>query len=74
MEIGIFTITLIVTKKSHNVQSFQGLETNGEDEEGIRGFLPEDIIREWRRGARLKCQFCDKKYATIGCCVGKTCR
>ena len=26
-----------------------GLDQNGEDEEGINGFLPEDIVKEWRR-------------------------
>lgn len=51
-----------------------GLETKGEDDEGIRGFMPADILREWRRGSRLKCNICDKKYATIGCCIGKQCR
>ena len=39
-----------------------GLEQVGTDEEGIKGFLPNDILKEWRRGSRLKCQYCEKKY------------
>ena len=39
-----------------------GLEQGGTDEEGIKGFLPNDILKEWRRGSRLKCQYCEKKY------------
>ena len=44
-----------------------GLETNGEDEDGIKGFLPNDILKEWRRGQRLTCSYCKNKYATVGC-------
>ena len=43
------------------------LNQKGEDEEGIKGFLPPDILKEWRRGGRLRCHYCDKTYATIGC-------
>ena len=42
-----------------------GLGQGGADEEGIKGFLPNDILKEWRRGARLKCQYCEKKYGKI---------
>ena len=49
------------------------LETNGEDEEGIKGFMPKDILKEWRRGQRLKCIYCKKSCATVGC-VGKSCK
>ena len=38
------------------------MEQSGEDEEGIKGFLPHDIWKELRRGARLKCQYCEKNY------------
>ena len=38
------------------------MEQSGEDEEGIKGFLPNDILKELRRGARLKCHYCEKKY------------
>ena len=50
-----------------------GLDQNGEDEDGINGFLPQDIVKEWRRGGKLNCTFCKKKYATVGC-VGKGCK
>ena len=44
-----------------------GLGQRGEEGEGIKGFLASDIRRELRRGARLKCVFCKKKGATVGC-------
>jgi len=44
-----------------------GLGQRGEDCDGIKGFLPVDIRRELRRGSRLKCVFCKKKGATVGC-------
>jgi len=44
---------------------------NGKEEEGIKGFLVKDIVKEFRRGARLKCTFCKKNYATVGCAVKK---
>ncbi len=50
-----------------------GLRTNGEDEEGIKGFLPDDILKEWRRGQKLRCCYCDKNYATVGCAI-KSCK
>ena len=50
-----------------------GLEQNGEEEEGIKGFLVDDIVKEWRRGSRLKCSYCKQTYATVGC-VGKGCK
>ena len=46
-----------------------GLNQNGEEHEGIQGFLPQDILKEWRRGQRLKCAYCKKGYATVGCSV-----
>jgi len=49
-----------------------GLAQNGEDDEGILGFLSNDIEREMRRGHKLKCYLCKKNNATVGCCV-KTC-
>jgi len=49
-----------------------GLAQNGEDDEGILGFLSSDIERELRRGHKLKCYLCKKTNATVGCCV-KTC-
>ena len=50
-----------------------GLEQGGEEEEGIKGFLVDDIVKEWRRGSRLKCFHCKQTYATLGC-VGKGCK
>ena len=47
-----------------------GLEQNGEEEEG---FLVDDIVKEWRRGSRLKCFHCKQTYATVGC-VGRGCK
>jgi len=44
-----------------------GLGQAGEEKEGVKGFLPVDIRKELRRGSRLKCVFCKKKGATVGC-------
>ena len=44
-----------------------GLGQRGEEREGVKGFLAEDIRREVRRGSRLKCVYCRKKGATVGC-------
>ena len=29
--------------------------------------MPADIIKEWKRGGYLKCFYCKKKHATVGC-------
>jgi len=51
-----------------------GLEQKGrEEDEGLKGFLPQDVLKEWRRGQRLKCTECNQKYATVGC-SHKSCR
>lgn len=51
-----------------------GLEQNGDTEEvGLKGFLPADVLKEWRRGQRLKCFDCNKSYASVGCSA-KNCR
>ncbi|XP_074602909.1 E3 ubiquitin-protein ligase PHF7-like [Brevipalpus obovatus] len=50
-----------------------GLEQNGEDEEGIYGFLKQDIMKEYKRASRLKCVFCKKSGAASACCI-PTCR
>ena len=49
-----------------------GLEQNWA-EEGIKGFLVKDIVKEFRRGARKKCNFCKQNYSTMGCVV-KRCK
>ncbi|KAL6255966.1 hypothetical protein P5V15_013203 [Pogonomyrmex californicus] len=44
------------------------MEQKGKDDEGILGFLTEDIQKELRRGKRLVCSYCKKIGATLGCC------
>ncbi|KAG5322009.1 G2E3 ligase, partial [Acromyrmex heyeri] len=44
------------------------MEQKGNDDEGILGFLAEDIQKELRRGKRLVCSYCKKQGATLGCC------
>jgi len=48
-----------------------GLGQKGKDEDGIRGFMIGDIRKEIKRGARLKCHYCHKKGATVGCAEQK---
>ncbi|XP_026293600.1 pineapple eye protein isoform X1 [Frankliniella occidentalis] len=43
------------------------------DDEGLLGFFPKDIRSEARRGGRLRCSYCRKNGATIGCNV-KSCK
>ncbi|XP_071519884.1 uncharacterized protein [Panulirus ornatus] len=50
-----------------------GLPQNGDDDEGIMGFLAKDIEKEVQRGRKLSCSYCLKKGATIGCSE-KKCR
>ena len=33
----------------------------------IQGFLSSDVLSELKRGSRLKCVYCKKKGATVGC-------
>ncbi|KAK3853645.1 hypothetical protein Pcinc_039821 [Petrolisthes cinctipes] len=66
------------TDGSHTVHYYcllfsSGLPQNGDDEEGIMGFLPADIEKELHRGRKLKCCYCCRKGATIGC-AEKMCR
>ena len=35
-----------------------GLDQNGDEEEEIMGFRTQDILKEWRRGQRLKVGYC----------------
>ncbi|KAH9417662.1 ubiquitin-protein transferase [Dermatophagoides pteronyssinus] len=46
-----------------------GLSQNGQYNEGLWGFLPDDIRKELRRGVLLKCSYCGKKGAVVGCSV-----
>ncbi|KAL9962985.1 hypothetical protein ACROYT_G032144 [Oculina patagonica] len=48
-----------------------GLAQRGEDDEGFDGFLIQDIKKEISRSKRLRCNFCKKPSATIGCCEPK---
>ena len=50
-----------------------GLEQKGNDDEGIMGFMKEDILKEARRGEKLKCNKCRQNGATVGCC-NKACK
>ncbi|XP_041827269.1 G2/M phase-specific E3 ubiquitin-protein ligase [Melanotaenia boesemani] len=50
-----------------------GVYQRGEEEEGIFGFLVDDIKQEIRRSARLKCHGCKRKGACVGCNV-RSCR
>ncbi|XP_065822271.1 G2/M phase-specific E3 ubiquitin-protein ligase [Labrus bergylta] len=50
-----------------------GVYQRGEDNEGVFGFLVEDIKQEVRRTARLTCCCCKKKGACVGCNV-RSCR
>ncbi|XP_008275350.1 G2/M phase-specific E3 ubiquitin-protein ligase [Stegastes partitus] len=50
-----------------------GVYQRGEENEGIFGFLVDDIKQEIRRSARLSCCVCKKKGACVGCNV-RSCR
>ncbi|KAM3593985.1 uncharacterized protein V6R79_000255 [Siganus canaliculatus] len=50
-----------------------GVYQRGEENEGVFGFLVDDIKQEIRRSARLTCGFCKKKGACVGCSV-RSCR
>lgn len=49
------------------------LRQNGGDDEGILGFLPNDIRTEIRRSQKEKCSYCLKPGATI-ICVQRMCK
>ena len=53
--------------------SSQGVQ-RGRDEEGINGFLAEDLKKEVRRGESLVCDFCGENGATIECHRRKSCK
>uniref|UniRef100_A0A8C3UNL6 G2/M-phase specific E3 ubiquitin protein ligase n=1 Tax=Catharus ustulatus TaxID=91951 RepID=A0A8C3UNL6_CATUS len=48
-----------------------GIWQRGEEDEGVDGFLITDIRKEVNRAARLKCNICKKKGASIGCVAPK---
>ena len=45
----------------------QRMEQNGEDGEGLNGFLKEDIEKGLAYGQSQKCDYCAKKGATLRC-------
>lgn len=47
------------------------IKQNGEDDEGIRGFLLDDIKKEVRRIKTVTCSYCRKKGASIYCSTPK---
>uniref|UniRef100_A0A674GSC3 G2/M-phase specific E3 ubiquitin protein ligase n=1 Tax=Taeniopygia guttata TaxID=59729 RepID=A0A674GSC3_TAEGU len=48
-----------------------GIWQRGEEDEGVNGFLITDIRKEVKRAAKLKCNICKKKGASIGCVTPK---
>ncbi|KAG7233451.1 hypothetical protein INR49_007019 [Caranx melampygus] len=50
-----------------------GVYQRGEEDEGVFGFLVDDIKQESRRSARLTCCGCKKKGACVGCNI-RSCR
>ncbi|XP_060789909.1 G2/M phase-specific E3 ubiquitin-protein ligase [Neoarius graeffei] len=50
-----------------------GIFQRGQEHDGIHGFLVDDIKKEVRRSARLRCMVCKKKGASVGCAI-KSCR
>ncbi|XP_056201315.1 G2/M phase-specific E3 ubiquitin-protein ligase [Falco biarmicus] len=48
-----------------------GIWQRGEEDEGVDGFLIADIRKEVTRAAKLKCNICRKKGASIGCVAPK---
>ncbi|XP_034370533.1 G2/M phase-specific E3 ubiquitin-protein ligase [Arvicanthis niloticus] len=46
-----------------------GIWQRGKEEEGVYGFLIEDIRKEVSRASKLKCTVCKKTGASIGCVV-----
>ncbi|XP_029454866.1 G2/M phase-specific E3 ubiquitin-protein ligase [Rhinatrema bivittatum] len=62
------------TYKEHNLTLHyycllmsSGIWQRGEEDEGIYGFLVEDIRKEVTRARRMACNVCKKKGASIGC-------
>lgn len=42
-------------------------QEEGEGGKGIQGFLPHHIKEELKRGYKLRCSYCGKRGATVGC-------
>ncbi|CAN8009067.1 unnamed protein product [Ixodes pacificus] len=50
-----------------------GLQQRGDVGEPLMGFLEADVTSELRRGSKLRCVYCKKQGATVGCCI-KMCK
>ncbi|KAM7289162.1 PHD finger protein 7 isoform X1 [Ixodes scapularis] len=50
-----------------------GLQQRGDVGGPLMGFLEADITSELRRGAKVRCAYCKKQGATVGCCI-KMCK
>ncbi|XP_040573534.1 PHD finger protein 7 isoform X2 [Lepeophtheirus salmonis] len=46
-----------------------GLSQTDDEHLGIEGFLLPDIYNEWKRSKRLKCSYCLKTLASVGCAI-----
>ncbi|XP_029847529.2 G2/M phase-specific E3 ubiquitin-protein ligase isoform X2 [Ixodes scapularis] len=46
-----------------------GLKQRGNTSGPLNGFLLADVMAELRRGAKLKCCYCNKFKATVACCL-----
>ncbi|MBN3302887.1 G2E3 ligase, partial [Amia calva] len=46
-----------------------GVYQRGEEDEGIYGFLVEDVRKEMERSSKLRCGVCKKNGASVGCSV-----
>uniref|UniRef100_A0A3P8VQS1 G2/M-phase specific E3 ubiquitin protein ligase n=1 Tax=Cynoglossus semilaevis TaxID=244447 RepID=A0A3P8VQS1_CYNSE len=63
-----------ITLKEHNLTlhyfcllTSSGVYQRGKENEGVFGFLVDDIKQEVHRAARLTCCYCRKKGACVGC-------
>jgi hypothetical protein len=65
----LFSLTKIILIHLFNQLFSPGLPQNGEDDDGYEGFMLSDIIKEVRRVTRLKCFYCKKRGANLGCDV-----
>ena len=75
---GSLSVDTLLESKSHSLSVHyfcllfsSGLGQSGTENEGIKGFLMPDIKKEIKRGSRLKCVYCRKKGATVGCAEPK---
>ncbi|XP_066539581.1 G2/M phase-specific E3 ubiquitin-protein ligase isoform X2 [Hoplias malabaricus] len=69
-----------VTLQEHNITVHyfcllmsSGIFQRGKEDEGVHGFLVDDIRQEIRRSSKLRCMLCKKNGASVGCAI-KSCR